>query len=72
VARNLEHFSRENEYYADLGHYEGTRQWGIFQGRYILCLLFEYAATLGMLDVGYVHPASFRNALLKLGYSLPK
>jgi len=31
--------------------------WGIFQGRYTLCLLFEYASTLGLIDVAYVPPA---------------
>ena len=36
--------------YADYGG------WNIVQFRYILCLLFEYAATLGLIDVAYVHP----------------
>lgn len=36
----------------DLGSYD----WYILQERYIRCLLFEYAATLGMIDVGYVDP----------------
>jgi Helicase conserved C-terminal domain len=31
--------------------------WMILQARYGLCLLFEYAATLGMIDVAYIHPA---------------
>jgi Helicase conserved C-terminal domain len=31
--------------------------WMVLQARYGLCLLFEYAATLGMIDVAYVHPA---------------
>ena len=39
--------------YGSLG-YEGYHDWEILQGRYTLCLLFEYAATLGMIDVAYV------------------
>ncbi len=31
--------------------------WLVLQARYGLCLLFEYAATLGIIDVGYIHPA---------------
>ena len=37
--------------------YEGYGGWNILQHRYLLGLLFEYAATLGMVDVAYVHPA---------------
>lgn len=36
--------------------YSGYGGWNILQFRYILCLLFEYAATLGMMDIAYVHP----------------
>jgi hypothetical protein len=31
----------------------GARAWNILEGRYALCVLFEYAATLGMVDVAY-------------------
>jgi hypothetical protein len=31
--------------------------WMVLQARYGLCLLFEYAATLGLIDVAYIHPA---------------
>ena len=41
--------------YGHLG-YTGFGGWNILQYRYLLCLLFEYAATLGMLDIAYVHP----------------
>jgi hypothetical protein len=47
-------------HYGSLGH-EGYHDWEILQGRYTLCLLFEYAATLGMIDVAYVHPAGVRH-----------
>lgn len=41
--------------YGSLG-YDGRHDWHILQGRYLSCLLFEYAATLGLLDVAYIHP----------------
>lgn len=34
--------------------------WLMLQGRYVLCLLFEYAATLGMIDVAYTSPLHAR------------
>lgn len=42
--------------YGSLG-YDGYGGWNIIQFRYLLCLLFEYAATLGLIDIAYVHPA---------------
>ncbi|WP_102794381.1 helicase-associated domain-containing protein [Bowmanella denitrificans] len=42
-------------HYGSLG-YGGSHDWNILQKRYIACLLFEYAATLGLIDVAYVHP----------------
>lgn len=30
--------------------------WIILEARYILCFLFEYVATLGLIDVAYLHP----------------
>jgi len=45
--------------------YSGYGGWHILQFRYLLVLLFEYAATLGLIDIAYVHPegarADFRN-----------
>lgn len=41
--------------YGSLG-YAGSHSWNILQDRYLLCFLFEYAATLGLIDVAYVHP----------------
>ncbi len=43
--------------YGSLG-YDGAA--GLLEERYLLCLLFEYAATLGMVDVAYVPPAGAR------------
>jgi hypothetical protein len=49
-----------DSHYGSLG-YDGYHDWNILQGRYILCLLFEYAATLGIVDVGYDSPVHARD-----------
>lgn len=46
--------------YGNLG-YDGYGGWNILQFRYLLVLLFEYAATLGLIDIAYVHPTDARN-----------
>ena len=46
-------------HYGSLG-YSGYHDWHILQERYLLCLLFEYAATLGLIDVAYRAPAGAR------------
>ena len=43
----------------DLGS-EDYRHWRLLQARYALCVLFEYAATLGLIDVGYIPPHDAR------------
>ncbi|MGB7963920.1 MAG: hypothetical protein WCF12_13325 [Propionicimonas sp.] len=45
--------------YGSLG-YAGNHEWEILQGRYTLAVLFEYAATLGLLDVSFTEPAGAR------------
>lgn len=45
--------------YGSLG-YDGFHDWKILQARYALCLLFEYAATLGLIDVAYIPPHGAR------------
>ncbi|HEX4797501.1 MAG TPA: hypothetical protein VH370_27150 [Humisphaera sp.] len=45
--------------YGSLG-YEGYGGWNILQLRYLLCVLMEYAATLGLVDVAFVPPAGAR------------
>ena len=45
--------------YGSLG-YAGSHDWPIIEGRYALCLLFEYAATLGLIDVAYTEPHGAR------------
>ncbi len=46
--------------YGSLG-YSGYHGFDILQGRYILVYLFEYLATLGMIDVAYVLPYGMRD-----------
>ena len=41
--------------YGSLG-YAGCHEWELLEGRYLRCFLWEYLATLGMLDVAYTPP----------------
>ncbi len=41
--------------------YQGEYGWESLQGRYVLAFLFEYAATLGLVDVAYIPPIHARN-----------
>jgi hypothetical protein len=47
-------------YYGNLG-YESRNDWDQLQGRYILVMLFEYVATLGLVDVAYLPPQGARD-----------
>jgi hypothetical protein len=49
-----------DSYYGSLGH-AGHRVWHILEGRYALCVLFEYAATVGLIDVAYADPCGARD-----------
>jgi len=40
--------------------YDGPHGWALLEGRYTLAVLFEYAGTLGLVDLDYVHPADAR------------
>lgn len=46
--------------YGSLG-YDGHHDFAVLEGRYVLAVLFEYAATLGLVDVEYVAPAHARD-----------
>jgi Helicase conserved C-terminal domain len=50
----------EDAQYGSLG-YDGHHDWPVLQGRYTLCVLFEYAATLGLVDVRYTGPEGARD-----------
>jgi hypothetical protein len=39
----------------------GWKAWDVVEGRYALCVLFEYAATLGVVDVAYTGPRGARD-----------
>ncbi|MDJ0577198.1 MAG: hypothetical protein QNJ65_18825 [Xenococcaceae cyanobacterium MO_234.B1] len=45
---------------AGYGYLYDLASWDILEERYTLCFLFEYAATLGLIDVAYVHPQGIR------------
>jgi hypothetical protein len=49
-----------DSHYGSLG-YSGHHDFEILQGRYILVYLFEYLATLGMIDVAYTLPLGMRD-----------
>ena len=59
VAHDLWRLYIEDPQYGSLG-YSGFGDWHIVQGRYLLTFLFEYTATLGLIDVAYVHPSGAR------------
>lgn len=46
--------------YGSLG-YDGCHGWSIIEGRYTLAVLFEYAGTLGLIDLDYVSAAGARD-----------
>ena len=46
--------------YGSLG-YADSHGWSLLQGRYTLAVLFEYAGTLGLLDLNYVDPDGARD-----------
>ena len=56
VSHNLSKLYVGELRYGNFG-YAGYGGWNIVQFRYLLCLLFEYAATLGLIDIAYVHPS---------------
>ena len=49
-----------DSYYGSLGP-AGATAWNALEGRYALCVLFEYAATLGVIDVAYTGPRGARD-----------
>ncbi len=55
VSRSPWHLYIADRQYGSLGH-EGDDDWNVLQGRYARCLLFEYSATLGMIDIAFTHP----------------
>jgi hypothetical protein len=50
----------EDPRYGSLGPV-GWKAWNVLEGRYALCVLFEYAATLGVVDVAYTSARGARD-----------
>jgi len=48
-----------NPHYGSFGYAE-HQSWELLEGRYTLAVLFEYAATLGLIDIDYTDPAGAR------------
>lgn len=46
--------------YGSLG-YDGYHKWSMVQGRYVMALLWEYAATLGLVDIAHIPPEAARD-----------
>ena len=49
-----------DSHYGSLG-YAGYHDWNILQERYMMAFLFEYAATMGLVDIAYIHPSGARD-----------
>ncbi len=60
VSRDLWTLYISDSNYGNLG-YAGYGEWHVVQGRYLMVFLFEYAATLGLLDLAYIHPVGARH-----------
>ena len=60
VARDSWRLYLGEQQYGSFG-YDADYAWESLQGRFTLALLFEYAATLGLLDVAYISPEHARN-----------
>jgi len=59
VSRDLWSLYILDPQYGSLG-YSGVAAWDILQERYMLVFLFEYAATMGLIDIAYIHPSDAR------------
>ena len=60
VSRNLWYLYVEHSEYGSLG-YEGYGSWEVVEERYMLAFLFEYAGTLGIIDLAYIPPSGAKN-----------
>jgi hypothetical protein len=60
LTRDPWHLYLFEQEYGSLG-YEAAFPFETLEGRYILAFLFEYAATLGVIDIAYISPDGARN-----------
>ena len=65
VAQAANFFIARNEwklYIAELQYgsfgYTDESTWTLLQGRFIMAMFFEYAATLGLIDIAYIRAAT--------------
>lgn len=59
ICHDIAHLYINDPNYGSLA-YAGAHIWNVLQLRYLLCVLFEYCATLGMIDVAYRLPHDAR------------
>jgi len=59
VSRNLWTLYIEDSYYGCL-MYDTPKRWHIVQARYLLAFLFEYIATMGLIDIAFIPPSMAR------------
>lgn len=60
VAHDVHELYIAEHYYGNLGSSD-EHAWEQLQGRFALAFLFEYAATLGLIDVAYIPPQGVRH-----------
>lgn len=60
VAHEVHELYIAEHYYGNLGYSDG-HSWEQLQGRFVLAFLFEYAATMGVVDVAFVPPQGVRH-----------
>jgi len=60
LARNVWKLYIAEHQYGNFG-YDGLFTWELLEGRFVMAMLFEYAATLGLIDIAYIAPQFARN-----------
>lgn len=60
IAHNVEELYIAEHLYGNFGYDFGDSTWELLEGRFTLAFLFEYAATLGAIDVAYIPPQHAR------------
>lgn len=63
VAHDIDELYIAEHHYGNLGYID-AHAWEQVQGRFVLAFLFEYAATLGVVDVAYIPPQDARQDFL--------
>ena len=66
IARPYHELSLAETSYGYLAQDQGVDMWPVLQGRFARAVIFEYTATLGLVDVAYIHPADARDDYSRL------